>query len=85
MHGYDLSFSLSLRAALVASAGDTAVAPYTPLWHVRRVIKTSAADWWEGGVPPSRRRHQRATQALSRAVQAATGMAQRWSPPRHTG
>ena len=82
MHGHDLALSLSLRAALAGTSSKAAIAPYTPLWHVRRVLKTSAADWWEGGTAPAR---GRASQALSRAMHAATGVAQRLHAPRHTG
>jgi hypothetical protein len=54
-----------------------AVVPaYTPLWYAARVLKVSANEWWEGGMPPARRRRQRAAQALASAAHAASGAAQ---------
>ncbi|MES2184381.1 MAG: hypothetical protein V4505_07535 [Pseudomonadota bacterium] len=52
------------------------VPAYTPLWYAARVLKVSAGNWWEDGVPPARRRRQRAAQAITSAAQAATGAAQ---------
>ena len=52
------------------------VPAYTPLWYAARVLKVSANSWWEDGVPPARRRRQRAAQAITNAAHAATGAAQ---------
>lgn len=41
----------------------------TPLWYASRVLQVTALDWWEDGVPPSRKR--RAQQAASQLQQRA--------------
>jgi len=44
------------------------VGMYTPLWYAARVLHTTGADWWEGGVPPARGRRQRASAAVAQAA-----------------
>lgn len=41
---------------------------YTPLWYAARVLRTTAADWWEGGMPPARGRRQRASAAVAQVA-----------------
>ncbi len=41
----------------------------TPLWHASRVLQVTAMNWWEDGVPPSRKR--RAQQAAGQLQQRA--------------
>lgn len=41
----------------------------TPLWHASRVLQVTAMNWWEDGIPPSRKR--RARQAASQLQQRA--------------
>ncbi|WP_295852677.1 hypothetical protein [uncultured Xylophilus sp.] len=53
------------RAAPTSASAPAVVPMYTPLWYATRVLRTTANDWWEGGVPPSRSRHQRATHAVA--------------------
>lgn len=47
---------------------------YTPLWYAGKVMATTAHSWWEGGVPPARRRGHRAKEAVAHA---AAGVARR--------
>lgn len=86
MQAGELTLALPRQAAVARAATAATVVPYTPLWYAARVLRTSAAEWWEGGVPPARGRRQRAARALSCAVQvasqAASGMAHRLHGPR---
>jgi hypothetical protein len=43
----------------------------TPVWHASRVLRVTASDWWEDGIPPSRKRRaqQAANQLQQRAAQ----------------
>ena len=57
-----------LRLPFSAAAGRDArsvVGMHTPLWHAARVLNTTANSWWEGGVPPARKRTERASDAVA--------------------
>jgi len=69
-----LSLGFTLRSNSVDSAAPAVVPMYTPLWYATKVMATTANSWWEDGVPPTRRRGQRAADAV---VSAAAGVARR--------
>ncbi|MCZ2498661.1 hypothetical protein GN316_18005 [Xylophilus sp. Kf1] len=76
---FDASNALSLPfgrgvANRAERQADAVVPMYTPMWYATKVMATTANSWWEGGVPPSRRRGQRAADAV---VHAAAGVARR--------
>ncbi|QHI98884.1 hypothetical protein GT347_13320 [Xylophilus rhododendri] len=73
------AFPLARTAAFERSAAQV-VPMYTPLWYATKVMATSANSWWEGGVPPARKRRQRAADAMAHA---AAGMARRLHVVRH--
>jgi len=58
-----------LRLPLPATAGNGAatvvVGMYTPLWHAAKVLSTTAHSWWADGVPPARKRSERASDAVA--------------------
>ena len=74
----NLASSHSIAFPLVAPAQRAVAAPvvpmYTPLWYATKVMSTTAHSWWEGGVPPARKRGRRAADAVA---QAAVGVARR--------
>ena len=51
--------------AVAARGAIPVVGMYTPLWHAAKVLSTTAHSWWEGGVPPARKRSERATEAVA--------------------
>lgn len=76
---FDASSTLSLSFARNTAsrderATDGVVPMYTPMWYATKVMATTANSWWEGGVPPARRRGQRAASAVAHA---AVGVARR--------
>lgn len=71
------AFSLSFirnTAERAERASEQVVPMYTPMWYATKVMATTANSWWEGGVPPARRRGQRAASAVANA---AAGVARR--------
>jgi hypothetical protein len=67
-------FSLQLRSTFAERQPAAVVPMYTPLWYATRVMSVTANSWWDGGVPPARRRGQRAADAVAHA---AVGVARR--------
>lgn len=70
---FSLSFARS-TASRTERANEAVVPMYTPMWYATKVMSTTANSWWEGGVPPARRRGQRAANAVAHA---AVGVARR--------
>jgi hypothetical protein len=76
---FDASSALSLSftrntAGRAERVSEPVVPMYTPMWYATKVMATTANSWWEGGVPPARRRGQRAANAVANA---AVGVARR--------
>ena len=70
---FSLSFARS-DSSRAERATEAVVPMYTPMWYATKVMATTANSWWEGGVPPARRRGQRAADAVAHA---AVGVARR--------
>ncbi|MCS4511575.1 hypothetical protein [Xylophilus ampelinus] len=67
--------------ATIDGGGGTVVGMYTPLWYAAKVLNTTAHSWWSEGIPPARKRSERATDAV---VQVASSVVRhlRSAPPR---
>jgi len=80
LNASSLSLGFSLRDTAAERASAAVVPMYTPLWYATKVMSTTANSWWEGGVPPTRRRGARAADAVANA---AAGVARRLHAVRH--
>lgn len=65
------------HSALAVRDVGSVVGMFTPLWHAARVLNTTAHSWWEGGVPPARKRTERASDAVA---QMASSVARHLKP-----
>ena len=80
-----MTVSNVLRLPYSAAAGRDAgsvVGMYTPLWHAARVLNTTAHSWWDGGVPPARKRTERAGDAVAQMASSVVRHLKPASAPR---